>query len=182
MPLIAKVEEGRQALRSDQDDITAITPVTAVRAAAGNDHFPSDTTAAVSAAACLHCAGDLVYEHDALLMDTQQEIVTMRTAREPLHANSPSARTDCVMTQEKCAMLRGRGHGVDADLLARASALEFYDSRHAGEEGVVFAEADIKTREELRPPLTHDDRACFHGLAAVGFHPKILRVAVPPVS
>lgn len=78
--------------------------------------------------------------------------------------------------------LRGCGHGVDADLLARASALEFHDSRHAGEEGVVFAEADIKTREELRPPLTHDDGACFHGLTAVGFHTEVLRVTVPPVS
>ena len=78
--------------------------------------------------------------------------------------------------------LSGRGHGVDADLLARASALEFHDSRHAGEEGVVFAEADIKTREELGPSLTHDDGTGFDGLTAIRFDTEILRIAVPPVS
>jgi hypothetical protein len=86
------------------------------------------------------------------------------------------------MTQKNGAMLRGRGHGVDADLLARASALEFHDSRHAGEEGVVFAEADIKPREELRPPLTHDDGGFFNGLSTVRFNTELFMVAVPPVS
>jgi hypothetical protein len=74
MPLIAKVEERRQALRSDQDDITAIPPVAAVRTAPRNEHFSSETTAAVSAAACLHCDGDFVYEHEALPVEGQKKL------------------------------------------------------------------------------------------------------------
>src|SRR5687768_1787269 len=95
----------------------------------------------------------------------------------------PILRGRCVVTRElKMRWLRGGGHGVDADLLSRASALEFDDSRRAGEEGVVFSEADIKTGEELGPPLTHDDGARLDGLAAVRLNAKVLRIAVPPVS
>lgn len=79
-------------------------------------------------------------------------------------------------------LLRRYGRGVDADLLSRASALEFDDSRHAGEEGVVFAKADIETGKELGPTLAHDDGSSFDGFTAVCLHAEILRIAVPPVS
>lgn len=78
--------------------------------------------------------------------------------------------------------LGSRGRWVDADLLSRASALKFDDSRHAGEESMVFAEADIETGEELRPPLAHDDGARLHGFTAVCFHTEVLWIAVPPIS
>jgi hypothetical protein len=53
--------------------------------------------------------------------------------------------------------------------LSRASSLKLDDTRHAGEEGVVFAEADIETGEELRPALSNDNGACLHGFTTVGF-------------
>ena len=62
--------------------------------------------------------------------------------------------------------LRIRWSGVDADLLSRASALELYDSGHAREEGVVFAEADVETGEKPGAPLTDDDRSSLNGFAA----------------
>ena len=78
--------------------------------------------------------------------------------------------------------LGSRGHWVDADLLSRASALEFDGSRHAGEEGVVFAETDVETGEELGPPLAHDDGSSLDGFAAIRFDSQILRIAVSSVS
>ena len=78
--------------------------------------------------------------------------------------------------------LGSRGRWVDADLLSRASALKFDDSRHAGEEGVVFAEADIETGKELGPALAHDDGSSFDGFTAVRLHSEVLRITVPPVS
>src|SRR5688572_20239287 len=112
MPLIAKVEERRQASGSDQDDVTAITPIAAVRTAAGHEHFSTETTAAVSAAPRLYCDGDLVDEHEVLLVDGDKAIVTMPTARAPLHASSPSAGTDCVMDSGGvCDVKRSRTRG-----------------------------------------------------------------------
>ncbi len=78
--------------------------------------------------------------------------------------------------------LRGRGRGVHADLLSRASALEFDDPCDAGEESMVLAEADIETGKEFGASLTHNDRARLHGFTAVRFHAEVLRIAVSPVS
>ena len=78
--------------------------------------------------------------------------------------------------------LGSRGHWVDADLLSRASALEFDGSRHAGEEGMVFTEADVETREELGAALAHDDGTSLDGFAAVRFDSQILRIAVSSVA
>ncbi len=78
--------------------------------------------------------------------------------------------------------LGSRGRWVDADLLSRASALKFDDSRHAGEEGVVFAEADVETGEEFGPALAYDDGSSLDGFAAVCFDSQILRIAVSSVS
>ena len=70
--------------------------------------------------------------------------------------------------------LGSRGRWVDADLLSRASALEFDDSRHAGEESMVFAEADIETGEELRPPLANDDGSGGNHFSAECFDAEAL--------
>ena len=82
----------------------------------------------------------------------------------------------------KEATLRGGGRGVDADLLSRAPSLELDDTRHAGEEGVVFTKPNIETGEKLRPALPDDDGTGLHGFTAVRFNTKILRIAVTPVS
>jgi len=78
--------------------------------------------------------------------------------------------------------LRRRGYGVDADLLSRASALEFDGSRHAGEEGMVFTEADIETGEKLGPALAHDNGPSFDGFTTVCLDSEVLRITIPPVS
>jgi hypothetical protein len=88
-----------------------------------------------------------------------------------------------MMTQEKeTRWLRGRGRGVDAHFLSRASAFEFDDSRHAGEESMVLAEADIETGKKPRPALAHNDGTRLHGFTAVRFHTEVLRIAVAAVS
>jgi len=78
--------------------------------------------------------------------------------------------------------LRRRGYGVDADLLSRAAALELDGSRHAGEEGMVFTEADIETGEEFGPALAHDNGSSFDGFTPVCLDSEILRITIPPVS
>ena len=47
---------------------------------------------------------------------------------------------------------------------------------------MVFAEAHVETGKELRPSLADQDRSCRDGLSAVRFDPKILRIAVAPIS
>src|SRR5688572_28075536 len=105
MPLTAKVAERRQTSGSAKDDVTATTPIAAVRTAAGNEHFSSDPTAGVSAAPRLYCDCDPVDEHEVVLVDGDKAIVTMPTAPAPLQASSPSAGTDCVGTQGECSLL-----------------------------------------------------------------------------
>jgi hypothetical protein len=95
-------------------------------------------------------------------------------------AHRPTIASDS--GEKETRWLGGRRHGVDADLLSRASSLEFNDSRHAGEESMVFAEADIEAGEKLCPTLAHDDGACLDGFTAVCFHTEILRIAVPSIS
>src|SRR5436189_6329138 len=62
------------------------------------------------------------------------------------------------------------------------SALELDFAVLEGKEGVVAADADVEAGGEFGPALADDDRAGGYGLAAVGLHAAILRVAVPAVA
>lgn len=77
---------------------------------------------------------------------------------------------------------RSRGDGEDTDPGARASAFEFDDARNLGKQGVVLTHADVEAREELRPPLAHNNAPGRNDLSSIRLDPEILRIAVPTVS
>src|SRR5688572_7129767 len=70
-----------------------------------------------------------------------------------------------------------RGEFADVDL----AALELHGAVLQREDRVVAAEADVEAGLKLRAALADDDRAGRHGLAAVGLHAAVLRVAVAAV-
>src|SRR5262245_477632 len=97
------------------------------------------------------------------------------------HAGIPRGN-DIVTIKEEKNVLRNRMRGVDADLLPSATAFELHDPCNTSEEGVVFAEAHVETGKELRSPLTDQNRSGLYGLSAIGLNPKVLRIAIAPVS
>src|SRR6185503_13120765 len=185
MPLVPKVEKGGQPVGSTEHDVA---PIAAVRASARHEHFAAEAADAIPAATRFHCNGDFVDKHRIHLIDEPTPMSPKRGQQpwrdrfRPWQYPHPCRRLRGDSGERKTRWLRGRGHGVDADLLSRASAFEFDDSRHAGEESMVFAKADIETGEELGSALAHDDGARLHGFTAVRFHAEVLWIAVPPVS
>ena len=71
------------------------------------------------------------------------------------------------------------GYGRLADVYL--AALEFDHAVLQREERVILALADVETGAELGSALTEDDRPGEDRLPAVGFHAKILRIAVAAV-
>ena len=59
---------------------------------------------------------------------------------------------------------------------------ELHLAIHEGEQGVVTAQANARTRVELGAALTHDDVAGFDGLAAEDLDAQVLRVGVATVA
>jgi len=65
MSLVAKIEQGGQALGRCEDDVPAIASVAPVRPPAGHEHLAAEAAAAVTAAAGLDRNGDFVDKHRA---------------------------------------------------------------------------------------------------------------------
>ncbi len=63
MSLVAEVEEGGEPVGGCEHDIAAVSAVSSVRAAAGNEHFPAETAAAVAAATGFDGNSDFIDEH-----------------------------------------------------------------------------------------------------------------------
>src|SRR5438132_1339186 len=73
--------------------------------------------------------------------------------------------------------------GLDGDVLAQAAAvLEADNAADFGEQGVVFAAADVQAGLNAGSALAHDDSAARHQLAAEGLYAQPLRVAIAPVA
>src|SRR6185436_3316632 len=73
--------------------------------------------------------------------------------------------------------------GGDADESAGvALVFEIHNTGDLGEQRVVFADADIQTRLELRASLPDKNRAAADELAAEALHAQSLRIAVASVS
>src|SRR5438105_5973185 len=73
--------------------------------------------------------------------------------------------------------------GLDSDVLAQAAAVfEADNAADFGEQGVVFAAADVQAGLNAGAALAHDDGAARHQLASEGFYAQPLRVAVAPVA
>src|SRR5438552_2018186 len=73
--------------------------------------------------------------------------------------------------------------GLDSDVLAQAAAVfEADNAADFGEQGVVFAAADVQAGLNAGAALAHDDGAARHQLATEGFHAQPLRVAIAPVA
>ena len=62
------------------------------------------------------------------------------------------------------------------------AALELDFSIGKGEESIIAADADVKTRAELGAALADDDRAGGDDLSAVGFNASVLRIAVASIA
>src|SRR5512135_1387526 len=75
------------------------------------------------------------------------------------------------------------GLGADAhDFPVLAVLPKRHDAGDLGKQGVVPADTDVPARFKASPPLTDQDAAGGHQLAAETLHSQPLRIAVPSVA
>ena len=160
----AEMHQRVVALAGFHVNVAAAPAIAAGRAAARNELFAAKGDASVAAVAGFYADSGFINEHGRKK--------TASLTRGP-HSRVGCATRSCLI----------QIFGLDGDVLAQAAAvLEADNAADFGEQGVVFAAADVQAGLNAGSALAHDDGAARHQLAAEGFHAQPLRIAIAPVA
>ncbi len=157
--LMAKIDQRIQTAVADQQDTAAVTAVTAIRAALGDELFAPKAHAAVAAIPGLDLDNRFVDE---------------------FHASAPALARFAVCRNEKSPVdrrglllrsARRRSGRIDTHKLAivRALGLKTYRTVSLCVQGMVLAAADVYACMNAGTTLAHDDAACIDNLATEDF-------------